>query len=118
MNRSTALLRSLSHERDRWEAGSEGFKAQMSTILGDVLLSSAFMSYAGYFDQQMRHHLFTSWSSHLQEAKIQYRHDLALVEVSYIAISIFIYFHYLFAISKLFGTKLSCLVLKVEKKVD
>ena len=31
----------------RWEAGSETFKSQMSTIIGDVLLSSAFMAYAG-----------------------------------------------------------------------
>ncbi len=83
MNRSTALLRSLSHERERWEAGSEGFKAQMSTILGDVLLSSAFMSYAGYYDQQMRNHLFVSWTGHLQQAHIQYRHDIALVEVRF-----------------------------------
>ncbi len=42
-----ALLDSLGQERERWEAGSETFKNQMSTIVGDVLLSSAFMAYAG-----------------------------------------------------------------------
>ncbi|XP_022096690.1 cytoplasmic dynein 1 heavy chain 1-like isoform X2 [Acanthaster planci] len=80
VNRSTALLRSLSHERERWETGSESFKAQMATILGDVLLSSAFMAYAGYFDQQMRQNLFNSWASHLQAACIKYRSDIARVE--------------------------------------
>lgn len=47
MGRSVALLDSLGQERERWEAGSVTFKNQMSTIVGDVLLSSAFMAYAG-----------------------------------------------------------------------
>ncbi|XP_070577189.1 cytoplasmic dynein 1 heavy chain 1-like [Ptychodera flava] len=80
VNRSTALLRSLSVERDRWEQGSETFKNQMATIVGDVLLSSAFMAYGGYFDQQMRQNLFTSWCQHLQQANILFRHDIARTE--------------------------------------
>ena len=71
MNRSTALLKSLSAERERWEKTSETFKNQMSTIAGDCLLSAAFIAYAGYFDQQMRQNLFTTWSHHLQQANIQ-----------------------------------------------
>ena len=47
VDRSVALLKSLDGEKQRWEAGSETFKSQMSTIIGDVLLSSAFMAYAG-----------------------------------------------------------------------
>ena len=42
-----ALLKRLTGERGRWEQGSETFKNQMSTIIGDVLLMSAFMAYAG-----------------------------------------------------------------------
>ena len=38
--------------------------------------------FAGYFDQQMRRNLFTSWTSHLQTASVQFRSDLARVEVS------------------------------------
>lgn len=53
VNRSIALLKSLVIERERWEATSETFKSQMSTIIGDVLLSSAFLAYAGYFDQHV-----------------------------------------------------------------
>lgn len=71
VNRSTALLKSLSAERERWEKTSETFKNQMSTIAGDCLLSAAFIAYAGYFDQQMRQNLFTTWSHHLQQANIQ-----------------------------------------------
>ena len=47
MERSVSLLKSLGGEKERWEAGSETFKAQMSTIVGDVLVTSAFMAYAG-----------------------------------------------------------------------
>jgi dynein heavy chain 1 len=53
VDRSIALLKSLGIERERWEATSVTFRSQMSTIIGDVLLSSAFLAYAGYFDQHV-----------------------------------------------------------------
>ena len=81
MDRSKALLASLASEKERWESGSEAFRNQMSTISGDVLITAAFMAYGGYFDQSFRHNLFTSWASHLQQAKISFRPDLARVEV-------------------------------------
>jgi len=42
---SKALLTHLGDERECWETGSQNFKSQMSTISGDVLLTSAFMGY-------------------------------------------------------------------------
>ncbi|CAM9594499.1 unnamed protein product [Lampetra planeri] len=80
VSRSTALLRSLAAEQERWEQTSQTFRTQMSTITGDCLLSSAFMAYAGYFDQQMRHNLFSTWAQHLQQANIQFRTDIARTE--------------------------------------
>lgn len=80
VDRSRALLRSLAIESERWEATSETFKSQMSSIIGDVLLSSAFLSYAGYFDQHYRQNLFTTWCHHLQQAGIQFRLDIARTE--------------------------------------
>ncbi len=56
----------------------------MATISGDVLLTSAFMAYGGYFDQQFRQNLFSSWASHMQQAHISFRADLARVEVSWL----------------------------------
>lgn len=49
VDRSIALLKSLNIERERWEATSETFKSQMATIVGDVLLSAAFIAYGKYF---------------------------------------------------------------------
>ncbi|EDV24404.1 uncharacterized protein TRIADDRAFT_24890 [Trichoplax adhaerens] len=80
VTRSQALLRSLSSERERWESTSNTFKTQMSTIVGDVLLSAAFMAYAGYFDQQLREYLWSTLSNHLHQAGVLYRSDLALTE--------------------------------------
>ena len=81
MERSVDLLKSLGNERERWEESSDMFKNQMSTIIGDVLLSTAFMAYAGYYDQHMRQSLFNSWSTHLNQARIQFKSDLARIEV-------------------------------------
>lgn len=59
MDRSIALLKSLVIERERWESTRDTFRSQMATIIGDVLLSSAYLAYAGYFDQHVRFiHLF------------------------------------------------------------
>lgn len=80
VDRSIALLKSLNIERERWESTSETFKSQMSTIIGDVLLSAAFIAYGGYFDQHYRLNLFTTWCQHLQAANIQYRADMARTE--------------------------------------
>lgn len=80
VDRSIALLKSLNIERERWEATSETFRSQMSTIIGDVLLSAAFIAYGGYFDQHYRSNLFSTWCQHLQAAHIQYRSDIARTE--------------------------------------
>ncbi|XP_055383630.1 dynein heavy chain, cytoplasmic isoform X2 [Condylostylus longicornis] len=80
VDRSIALLKSLNIERERWEATSETFRSQMSTIIGDVLLSAAFIAYGGYFDQHYRTSLFSTWCHHLQSANIQYRPDIARTE--------------------------------------
>jgi len=37
----------------------------------------------GYFDQHMRHSLFTAWSNHMQQAHIQFKLDIARIEVSH-----------------------------------
>ncbi|XP_044265029.1 dynein heavy chain, cytoplasmic isoform X6 [Tribolium madens] len=80
VDRSIALLKSLVIERERWEATSETFRSQMSTIIGDVLLSAAFIAYGGYFDQHYRQNLFSTWCQHLTQAAIQYRPDIARTE--------------------------------------
>jgi len=74
------LLESLSSERGRWEAGSRTFDVEMSTIVGDVLLSAAFLAYGGFFDQHYREVMWQEWSNHLMEANIKYKPELSFTE--------------------------------------
>ncbi|VDP02192.1 unnamed protein product [Soboliphyme baturini] len=80
VDRSIQLLHDLQGERQRWEQSSDTFRSQVETIVGDVLLSAAFVTYAGYFDQQMRQTLFFNWSHHLEQSNVQFRMDISRVE--------------------------------------
>ncbi|KAF9056435.1 dynein heavy chain protein 1 [Panaeolus papilionaceus] len=80
VDRSMKLLESLSSERGRWEDGSRTFEAEMSTIVGDVLLSAAFLAYGGFFDQHYREVMWQEWSHHLTEANIKFKPELAFTE--------------------------------------
>ncbi|KAJ7071380.1 dynein heavy chain protein 1 [Mycena amicta] len=80
VDRSMKLLGSLSSERGRWESGSRTFDTEMGTIVGDVLLSAAFLAYGGFFDQQYREGMWQEWSHHLSEANIKFKPELSLTE--------------------------------------
>ncbi|KAI9295785.1 dynein heavy chain [Neoconidiobolus thromboides FSU 785] len=80
VNRSMTLLGSLSSEKERWEASSQAFETQMATIVGDCLLSAAYMAYGGYFDQQYREILFEKWTSHLIRSSINFKQEISLTE--------------------------------------
>ncbi|GAA5960288.1 hypothetical protein JCM21900_000936 [Sporobolomyces salmonicolor] len=80
VDRSITLLDSLGSEKTRWEAGSKTFEEQMSTVAGDVVLSAAFVAYAGYFDQGYRQSMWQGWCNHLSDAGIKYKPELSLSE--------------------------------------
>ncbi|KAF8665172.1 hypothetical protein AX16_000636 [Volvariella volvacea WC 439] len=80
VDRSMKLLESLSSERGRWEAGSRTFDVEMSTIVGDVLLSAAFLAYGGFFDQHYREVMWQEWSNHLAEANVKFKQELSFTE--------------------------------------
>lgn len=77
VDRSIQLLESLGSEKERWEAGSRTFDTQMSTIVGDALLSAGFLTYAGFFDQQYRESMWHAWVAHLQQANINFKSELS-----------------------------------------
>ncbi|KAJ3411544.1 hypothetical protein HDV05_002063 [Chytridiales sp. JEL 0842] len=80
VERSLALLSNLSSENERWRMSSDSFDAQMSTIVGDVLLSAAYLSYGGYYDQFHRNEILAKWKAHLQEAGINFKSELSISE--------------------------------------
>lgn len=73
VERSVKLLDSLSSERIRWDEGSKSFETQISTLVGDVLLSAAFLAYSGLYDQTFRKNMMEDWMRHLTLSGIQFK---------------------------------------------
>lgn len=73
VDRSVRLLDSLSSERTRWEDGSKSFETQISTLVGDVLVASAFLAYSGLYDQQFRKNMMEDWLHQLHLSGINYK---------------------------------------------
>ena len=80
VNRSVKLLDSLSSERSRWEQGSKSFETQISTMVGDVLIASAFLAYSGLYDQQFRKSMMEDWLEQLSLSGIRYKQYNAVTE--------------------------------------
>eukprot|EP00767_Chilomastix_cuspidata_P003100 gnl/Chilomastix_cuspidata/322.p1 GENE.gnl/Chilomastix_cuspidata/322~~gnl/Chilomastix_cuspidata/322.p1 ORF type:complete len:2547 (-),score=680.75 gnl/Chilomastix_cuspidata/322:1353-8993(-) len=54
LNSATALINGLSGERTRWGQQSKDLDENIRRLVGDVALASAFLSYAGPFNQEFR----------------------------------------------------------------
>lgn len=80
VDRSVKLLDSLSSERTRWEDGSRSFETQIGTLVGDVLVSAAFLAYSGLYDQQYRKAMSDDWLHHLSLSGIEYKQHNPITE--------------------------------------
>lgn len=61
----------LQSEKERWSQAVVQYENQQKTLCGDVLLTSAFVSYMGYFTSQYRVELFNhAWIPFLQSLKV------------------------------------------------
>jgi dynein heavy chain 1 len=80
VDRSVKLLDSLSSERIRWEEGSRSFETQIGTLVGDVLISAAFLAYSGLYDQQYRKAMSDDWLNHLHLSGIKFKQHNPITE--------------------------------------
>ncbi|XP_074120841.1 dynein axonemal heavy chain 9 [Sminthopsis crassicaudata] len=65
------LVGGLASENERWAEAIKNFRQQKSTLCGDILLITAFISYLGYFTKRYRQNLIDSnWRPYLQQLKI------------------------------------------------
>ncbi|KAK5078141.1 dynein heavy chain [Lithohypha guttulata] len=78
VDRSVKLLDSLSSERVRWDAASKSFETQISTLVGDVLVASAFLAYGGLYDQQFRKNMIDDWLHQLERSNIACKSDASV----------------------------------------
>jgi dynein heavy chain len=61
IDRGDKLVSSLQGERTRWEAQIIELDDQFNKMIGDSVLSAAFMSYCGPFPSEYRDELVTNW---------------------------------------------------------
>ena len=60
------LVNGLSSENARWSSEIEKLKEKATTLVGDCMLASGFVSYVGAFDQETRDHLWKNvWTPDL-----------------------------------------------------
>ena len=52
----------------------------MSCLIGDSLISSAFLTYIGFFDHFYRQQLSLDWKDKIDMVDLKHRHDLKLTE--------------------------------------
>ena len=78
MKAASALIEGLGGEKERWTRQSEEFKAQIQRLVGDVLMASAFLSYAGPFNQDFRGLLMSSWQKEVKTRTIPFSPDINL----------------------------------------
>eukprot|EP00768_Dysnectes_brevis_P002834 gnl/Dysnectes_brevis/2072_a2396_807.p1 GENE.gnl/Dysnectes_brevis/2072_a2396_807~~gnl/Dysnectes_brevis/2072_a2396_807.p1 ORF type:complete len:4631 (+),score=1942.19 gnl/Dysnectes_brevis/2072_a2396_807:116-13894(+) len=77
LSAASALINGLSGERVRWSAQSKELDDAITRLIGDIALASAFLSYAGPFNQEFRQHLLgTVWMQDLQERNIPFTEGL------------------------------------------
>ncbi len=65
------LVEGLSSSRIIWTKRVETFKNDLDTLIGDVLLASTFISYAGYFSRTYRINLVQKWRSAIAATKVR-----------------------------------------------
>uniref|UniRef100_A0A671WTD6 Dynein, axonemal, heavy chain 5 n=1 Tax=Sparus aurata TaxID=8175 RepID=A0A671WTD6_SPAAU len=79
MANATALIDGLGGEKVRWTDSSAGFQTQIKHLVGDVLLSAGFLSYAGPFNQEYRSLLLQQWKKEMEEKVIPFSSDLNVI---------------------------------------
>jgi dynein heavy chain len=70
------LVNGLSSEAVRWKESVGDLQRSNSTLLGDVLLTSAFISYVGPFTKKYRQDLMDKWNKFLKDNSIPVSENL------------------------------------------
>lgn len=81
MAMATTLISGLSGEKLRWTLQCRAFKEQMSRLVGDAILATAFLSYVGPFNQEFRTKLMQTWKKTLKVREIPFTQNLNVVQM-------------------------------------
>lgn len=79
--RATTILSQLLGEQSRWEASISSIHAESHTLLGDCVLSAAFLAYMGFYDERTRRTvLLPQWLEVIANCAIAVRTHLSVME--------------------------------------
>ncbi|KAH7825191.1 dynein haevy chain 4, outer dynein arm beta [Monocercomonoides exilis] len=82
LNLAHRLVNGLASEAVRWRENVDAYKKQATTLVGDVLLASAFISYVGPFTKKYRTELMENkWMPFMKENKIPCSEDLDVMSL-------------------------------------
>lgn len=82
MEKATALIGGLDGERDRWTEDSSRFESMKASLVGDVAIACAFVSYCGPFNQEFRTLILqTKLIQDLKERNIPYTQGVDIVSL-------------------------------------
>eukprot|EP00818_Percolomonas_sp_WS_P004771 CAMPEP_0117446884 /NCGR_PEP_ID=MMETSP0759-20121206/6580_1 /TAXON_ID=63605 /ORGANISM="Percolomonas cosmopolitus, Strain WS" /LENGTH=4305 /DNA_ID=CAMNT_0005239183 /DNA_START=148 /DNA_END=13065 /DNA_ORIENTATION=- len=82
LERAQKLVGLLAGEKDRWTQTSELLALRKEGLTGDVLLSSAFMSYLGAFTAHYRAIVLKKWFAFLREKNVKFSDNFTLASSS------------------------------------
>lgn len=70
LNLARRFIGALGSSKDRWEQNIKDFEEQLSIIIGDIIVASAFVSYVGPFPKKYRESIKNSFVDFLVKNKI------------------------------------------------
>lgn len=80
LERAQKLIGGLGGERTRWTASCQHFEVLYQNLIGDALVSSGMIAYAGAFTPDFRQKLMKNWHARLLDFKIPHTPDCDLRE--------------------------------------
>lgn len=80
MNAATALIDGLSDERVRWTEQIAIFKTETERLVGDIIFLTAFLSYAGSFNQEFRAICQQTWQNEILRKNIPMSSNINIME--------------------------------------
>jgi dynein heavy chain len=72
LDRADKLVKGLAGEYDRWQKSIGGFQQSIANCVGDVLVSSASLSYLGPFDTLYRDRLTAGWLAEVKDKALPF----------------------------------------------
>lgn len=70
LERASKLVGGLANEADRWKLSADRLETDKRNLVGNILLSAAFISYLGPFTSNYRGEILKKWIDRCKEEKI------------------------------------------------